>query len=157
MRLLFVCSGNICRSPMAAEYMRHRAARSGLTHLVVDSAGTLGIVGQPAAPEACQALAEIGLDLTGHRSRGIDRALMRAADVVVAMSHRHLAELGERFPEERGGKRWLLRAFEAAAAPAPDALDLDDPIGCTVEVYREQREILVRSVDHLTLYLKHAR
>jgi protein-tyrosine phosphatase len=157
MRLLFVCSGNICRSPMAAEYMRHRAARSGLAHVVVDSRGTLGIEGHPASPEACQAMSEIGLDLTRHRSRGIDEAALRAADVVVAMSHHHLVELAEAYPAKLGGERLLLRAFEAGPAPHAAPADLDDPIGCAVEAYREQRAIIVRAIDHLALWLKHAR
>jgi protein-tyrosine phosphatase len=53
-KVLVVCSGNICRSPMAAEYLRHRAAHDGLSHLVVDSAGTLGIHGAP-VPRTCAA------------------------------------------------------------------------------------------------------
>jgi protein-tyrosine-phosphatase len=47
MKVLFVCDGNICRSPLAAEYLRHRAVREGLSHVVVDSAGILGIEGAP--------------------------------------------------------------------------------------------------------------
>ena len=67
MNLLFVCSGNICRSPMVAEYCRHRAAARGLGWLVIDSAGTLGIDDR-AAPEPHPATAakRSGTSLTAH-------------------------------------------------------------------------------------------
>ena len=52
MKVLFVCDGNICRSPMAAEYLRDRAVHSGLSHLLVESAGIVGFEGSPAAPLA---------------------------------------------------------------------------------------------------------
>ena len=67
MKALVVCSGNICRSPMVEAYLRHRLARSGLSHVVVSSAGTLGIQGAPASPEAIVAMEEIGIDLTACR------------------------------------------------------------------------------------------
>ena len=63
MKVLFVCSGNICRSPMAAEYFRARAADAGLNHIVADSAGLLGIEGEPASLEAIRVMRDAGLDL----------------------------------------------------------------------------------------------
>lgn len=155
MKVLFVCSGNICRSPMAAEYFRSRAARSGLSHVVVDSAGTLGIEGSPAAAEAVQAMAEIGIDLSRHRSKGLSAALLRTTDLVVAMTHDHLEHLARSYP---GGedRRVLLRAFERGPEPDPNARGLRDPIGEPLEVYRELVPLIVGCVDHLVLHLKHA-
>lgn len=154
MKVLFVCSGNICRSPMAAEYLKHRAAHSGLAHLVVDSAGTLGIVGAPASPEAIRTLREAGLDLTGHRSKGISAADVRSSDLLVGMARDHLEYLAEHHPDGND-RRLLLRAFEHGADPDPDARDLPDPIGEAVEVYREQFGLIRTCVDHLVLHLRH--
>jgi len=154
-KALVVCSGNICRSPMAAEYLRHRAARSGLEHLVVDSAGTLGIEGAPASAEAIRTLRECGLDLSGHRSKGVTAAALRSSDVVLLMSEEHLEYLAEVHPDI-GGTRWLLRAFEHGAHPEEGAPDLADPIGQEIEVYREQFGVIRKCVDHLVLYLRHA-
>lgn len=154
MKVLFICSGNICRSPMAAEYLRHHAPAYGLSHLVVDSAGTLGIYGAPAAPEAVAAMAEIGVDVSAHRSKGIEPANFKTADVVIGMSQVHLDIVGALFPEINE-ERWLIRAFERSATPDPAATDLADPIGRPIELYREEVKIIAACIDHLGLHLKY--
>jgi protein-tyrosine phosphatase len=155
MKILFVCSGNICRSPMAAEYFRKRAAWSGLSHVVVDSAGTLGIEGSPASPEAIAVMHEIDVDLSGHRSKGLSEGILRTTDLTVAMTRDHLDFLARSYPEGND-RRLLLRAFEDGPQPSPDGLDLDDPMGKSVEIYRQQLPVIVRCVDHLVLHLRHA-
>ena len=153
MRILVVCSGNICRSPMVVEYLRHRAAESNLDHLLVDSAGTLGIEDQPAAPEAIETLRDIGLDLSAHRSKGIAETAVLSSDAVIGMSRLHLESLAARFP--RGpADRWLLRAFQSGPRPDSRARDLRDPIGKPVEAYRECFHIIRPCVDHLVQYLE---
>ncbi len=155
MKVVFVCSGNICRSPMAAEYLRRRAAGEGLGHLVVASAGTLDIEGERASPLAVQVLREAGLDLTGHRSRGVRDSDLRSADLVLAMELSHLELLERNFPGGHG-KVKLLRAFEKGPEPELGAPDLSDPIGRPVEEYRDCFRTIRTCVDHLVLHLKHA-
>lgn len=139
---------------MAAEYLRHRAAGSGLSHVVVDSAGLLGIEGAPAASEAVQVLREDGLDLTVHRSKGVRESDLRTADVVIAMSLDHLDALDELFP--RGtDSRYLLRAFESGPEPSGGAPELEDPIGTDLETFRRQYQKIKLCIDHLVLHLRH--
>lgn len=154
MRVLFICDGNICRSPLAAEYLRHRAAHDGLGHLVVDSAGLLGITGAPAAPFSVEVGRDAGLDLSGHRSRGITVADMRTADFVVAMTLRQLETLELRYPGG-SGRRLLLRAFERGPEPQGGAPELDDPVAGPLDEYREAFTIIRSCVDHMVLHLKH--
>jgi len=98
LRLLFVCSGNICRSPAAMELARLGLARRGRADVECLSCGTLKLTGEPAAPFSVELLAERGGDLSGHRSRPLSHFLLREADLVVGMEqvHRDLAldELG---------------------------------------------------------------
>jgi protein-tyrosine-phosphatase len=155
-RVLFVCSGNICRSAMAVEYARIRLASSGLSHVVVDSAGTLGIDGEMASPEALQVFREEGLNLSRHRSRGIAERDLRVADLVIVMALTHLQEIDRRFPAG-ARRRLLLRTFEHGPKPEDGAPDLDDPIGMPVETYREAFAVIRKCVDHLVLCLKHER
>jgi protein-tyrosine-phosphatase len=154
MKVLFVCDGNICRSPMAAEYLRHRAVREGLSHLVVDSAGVLGIEGVPAAPFSVDVAREAGLDLTRHRSRGITIADARTADLVVTMTLAQLETLARRYPEG-GRKSVLLRAFEDGPNPRGGAPGLDDPITGPIEGYKDAFAVIRKCVDHLILHLRH--
>jgi protein-tyrosine-phosphatase len=140
---------------MATEYARAKLASSELSHVVVNSAGTLGIEGEKATPEAVQALREENLDLRGHRSRGITERDLRTADLVVVMTLEHLHELDHRFPAGTR-QRFLLRAFENGPASRGGAPDLEDPIGMPIGTYREAFAIIRKCVDHLVLHLKHA-
>jgi protein-tyrosine-phosphatase len=154
MKVLFVCDGNICRSPLAAEYLRHRAVREGLSHVIVDSAGVLGIEGVKAAPFSVEVGRDAGLDLTRHRSRGVTLADMRTADLVLAMTLTQLDKLAQRFPES-GQQRLLLRAFEAGPTPRLGAPELDDPVAGPIEGYRKAFAVIKTCIDHLILHLRH--
>lgn len=139
---------------MAAAYFAQRAGKAGLSHVVVESAGLLGIEGAPASPEAVQAMREIGVDLARHRSRPVSTTGLATADLTLVMTRDHLDELARRFPEGED-ERQLLRAWDKRPQPDPNAGDLADPIGQSIEVYRKTRTVLTRCVDHLILCLKH--
>lgn len=147
-----MCSGNICRSPIAAELLRTRARVAGIEDLVVDSAGTLGIDGAPAARETVDVAREIGLDLTSHRSKGVSEEAVRGADLVLVMEREHLDELDRRFPGP--GRRLLLRAFEGGPEPRDDARDVDDPIGAPIGEHRACLGTIERCVDHVLAFLR---
>jgi protein-tyrosine phosphatase len=153
MKVLFVCSGNICRSPMAEGYLRHRIASEGLEDVEVDSAGTLGIREAPASDEAIEAMAEIGVDISAHRSKGVKSKILDGVDVTLAMSHDHLEFLASRHPEGED-ERLLLRAFENGPRPDANPHDLADPIGRPLDFYRDQVGLITRCIDHLIDYLQ---
>ena len=110
-RLLFVCSGNICRSPAAEALARDELRRQNRDDVIAESCGTLGIVGEPAAPYTLRALRERGIDLETFRSRAMSYFLLREADLVIGMEtyHRDAArhELGGDLDLVPGGVRGI--------------------------------------------------
>jgi protein-tyrosine phosphatase len=134
-RILFVCSGNICRSPMAALLARRQLERAGVPAVVI-SGGTLGIQGTPAASFAVQALQEVGLDLSDHRSQGVPLALARVADSIVVMSPEHAEALLERDPSL--GPR-IVRLWEYADPPG-SLEEIADPVGLDLAAFVECRQ-----------------
>jgi len=135
--LLFVCKGNICRSPFA-EAMARRHVPDGLP-IAFRSAGI--DVGQPeGCPRETLAAAEtFGIDLSGHRSRQIDAELVAGADMVLAMEAWQASRLRKVFPEHRE-KVYLLPLFEESPPGRPDAgrlLNIRDPYGRAIEDFIE--------------------
>ncbi len=131
--ILFVCTGNQCRSPMAEYLFRaHFGRQSGWTSA---SAGVMAGDGIPASKNAVKALAELGIDLRAHRSRALTRDLVDAAFRVVVMTEFHRLLVTERFPES-AGKVFLLKEFD----PSADGEDIDDPVGLSLDVYRHVRD-----------------
>jgi protein-tyrosine-phosphatase len=120
--LLFVCSGNQCRSPMAAGIAAQLALELGLdVDLEIRSAGTLGIEGAPAHPHAVAVCREIGVDISAHRSRGLTAALVRQADWIYVMEEHHGVAARTLVPE--------LGENVIALGPLAGKPWIDDPIG----------------------------
>ena len=83
--VLIVCRANMCRSPMAEFLLRHHLEQSSISDWTVHSAGAAAVDGWPAAEGAVEALRELGLDLTAHRSRSVAQAMLDQADLVLFM------------------------------------------------------------------------
>ncbi|HIZ98712.1 MAG TPA: low molecular weight phosphotyrosine protein phosphatase [Candidatus Janibacter merdipullorum] len=130
-RITVVCTGNICRSPMAEFILRERLEEAGLADVVsVDSAGTTAWEeGNPADPRTVSALRRRGHtgDYTGHRARVFDKRWFDDVDLVLAADHGHYTVLRRLAgtPEAQARIR-MLRSFDPAG-PKGDALAIDDP------------------------------
>ena len=136
--VLFVCTGNTCRSPMAeaqfrlmvADRLECRPDEVESRGVVIASAGLSAWGGGKASPGALEAMSEIGADLSGHESQPVTENLVRQADVILTMTASHRAGVLAQFPEA-GGRVSML---------SPDRQDVLDPIGAPLPTYRRCAE-----------------
>ncbi len=124
LRVLFVCTGNICRSPMAEGLARHHAARRGLD-LECGSAGLIARRGHAASENGILVMAERGVEIGRHAARRLSAELVDWADIIVAMEEEHRLAVGE-FPLSALKQVHLLSEWAGEARLGPG---IDDPIG----------------------------
>jgi protein-tyrosine phosphatase len=118
--IVFVCTANICRSPVAealfADWLRKEAIAGEWR---VESAGTWAEAGAPAASYSREVLQPLGLDLAAHRARRVDRQLVESADLMLCMTRSHCEALRVEFPD-RAGHIQLLSAMAGRDYDVPD-------------------------------------
>jgi protein-tyrosine phosphatase len=127
MRILLVCMGNICRSPMAEAVLRRMLERNGLAAgTTVDSAGTHDFnIGLPPDPRARLTALRRGYDMAGRRARQVQKADFADFDMILAMDRRNLATLEADCPVQHRHKLALLLDY----ASGLDADEVPDPYG----------------------------
>ena len=141
--LLFVCTGNTCRSPMAEAIARGLLEERGWTHVAVRSAGTGAAAGAAASPQAVTVTREHELDLSGHASQQLSPQLVAWADLILAMGSSHLAAIAEL---GGGDKVAMITDFlEGERAGSSVA----DPFGGDEDSYRQTFEQLREAVSAL--------
>ena len=133
--VLFVCTGNVCRSPMAEGLFRHAVQGAGDYRVL--SAGLGAMDGQPPSAHAVKALAELGIDISHQRSRMLTPELVQQADYIFGMTHSHIDTVMMLFPRA-AEKTFLLREFDETLDSFEK--DISDPIGGSYDVYLNCRD-----------------
>jgi protein-tyrosine phosphatase len=137
--VLFVCTANICRSPLAMALFRHRLEQQGeLPGWRIESAGTWAMEGEPPALKSIMLLGRRGINLRSHRSRTVSRELLQSFDLILTMERGHKEALRAEFPEI-AGRTFLLTEMVG------ENRDIIDPMGGSLEAF----ELTIRDLEDI--------
>jgi protein-tyrosine-phosphatase len=139
-RLLFVCTGNTCRSPMAEGILRKALKARGVENVEVRSAGTHGLDLAPVSVFAAAAAKAVGVDISRHHSRQLDQRMIEKADLILVMSPQHAQHIGA-MNRAALKKTCLLKSFPhpvdaSNVGREPGVLSIKDPMGGVFEDYQ---------------------
>ncbi len=137
-RILVICIGNICRSPIAEGLLKR-----ALPEKTIFSAGLGALVGHPAAPFSVALMAEQGIDIGTHRAQSLTSALVRSADLVLTMDLAQKRHIEQSYPTARG------KVFRLGDA------DIPDPYRQDMAVFRQTYHLLSQGVDALIARVAH--
>lgn len=139
--ILFVCTGNLCRSPMAAGLLRQRLADEGLDdRYEVSSAGVWARDDQPASKHAVAVMAERGIDIGQHRAHTITAQDVSLASLILVMSREHEEMIRNTWPQYE----WKVHRLSEMMGKRKN---ISDPYGGTIEEYRQCADIISDYID----------
>ncbi|MCM8766439.1 MAG: low molecular weight protein arginine phosphatase [Candidatus Omnitrophica bacterium] len=144
--ILFVCTGNSCRSVMAAGLLK-KMLKDKADNFVIKSAGTSALEGMSASSEAQKTMLKEGIDISAHRSLRLTKEMIEEADLILVMEEAHRNVILNIYPEAEK-KVYLLRSF-AENISEPTDWGILDPIGKPPEVYEEVLIVLKESLAGL--------
>lgn len=149
-KVLFVCTANVCRSPMAERLFAQEINQADISKKIESySAGLSAMDGDKASQNSIDACEEIGLDLSDHRSSGLTRASLEEASAIFCMTESHRALINMYFELPQGYPIFLMREFVEG-----ESKELPDPYGQDIEVYRQCRDRMIEAMPSLVKWVE---
>ena len=150
-KILFVCTGNTCRSPMTEGMLKKAAEEKGLSDRIsVSSAGISVFRAPSASPEAVEVMRRAGIDISSHRPRQVTAEMLLEADLVITMTESHRSRILDMYPEIKG-KVYTIKKFAKMENGSPD---IPDPFGGAEKEYKriasEIGEAVKKIIDRLS-------
>lgn len=142
MKVLFVCTGNTCRSPMAEGILKSMAAEKNL-NLDIKSAGIYALDGHKSSKNAIIALNDIGIDISKHRAQRIDEDIVSNVDLILTMSKSHKEDLIGEFPHLEK-KIFMLNEYAFN-----EERDILDPFGGNLSFYEMTRDDIINAIKSI--------
>lgn len=153
LEILFVCTGNTCRSPMAEGILKNMLKQNQIHDVQVSSAGTFGLQNAPASLFAIEVAHARKVDLSPHRSQELTREMLQKADLILAMSQEHL-DFINRMDKEASHKAYLLKAFPRRNLASNEdqnqgVFSIKDPMGGSLDDYERSFSEIEREVRRI--------